>query len=85
MQLLGAAELCAFPSSLLFIIQLSCKTRVRLSVNRSEDSPLGQAVRAALGSSTTLHQELPDWAWVPLMQQNQYTQERPPVGRLGGY
>lgn len=44
----GASEPCAFPSSPLFII----KTHVKLSVPRSEDSPLGRAVRSALGSVT---------------------------------
>lgn len=45
-----------FPSSLLFIIQLSCKTHVKLNINRIEDSPLGRALRSALGSCNTLHE-----------------------------
>lgn len=45
-----------FPSSLLFIIQLSCKTHVKLNINRIEDSPWGRALRSALGSCNTLHE-----------------------------
>lgn len=53
-QVPGASEAGAF--SLLFIIQLSCKTHVKLPSNRIEESPLGREVRSALGSCSTLHE-----------------------------
>lgn len=44
----GASKTCGFFSSfLLFIIQLSRKTHVKLTVNRTEDSPVGTSIQVS--------------------------------------